>query len=517
MRAERRDLRRDLSPTQSAARTTLTSSTSARHSPTGSRLASPIGLALRAPQVRGRGSCRVGGGRRRGHEVEDALAAVALDDAAVHADLDEDLRPQAHLALAAPLVFGDGDGDALATARDRLVGGDHRRRQLGHQRRALLQGPVERRACLDQLHVELGAFPDDFLFRGLERGLGRLEPRRQFIGLEHLLEHLVFQPLHLALRRLDLVLHGGIFAVGLHFHQLVFVAGEAGVEGGEVFLERAPVGLVRGLFFLSRGDRASGTLQLLVERLLRLGNRCLRLARVRRLRVQGLQADQAFEIWVHLGNCTTLSRAGCRRARCSVRCRVLACRVPRAVCRVQGANGGRLPRKIPVGCIHDTSWLPDFARLGIAPGDTVDGARLGARRRRGRWRPGSDSPRAQGCSDDRRHADDVRELSCALRRGRPRKSEPGAGTRADGEASGLRSAHRAIRSATTGRSSSSFARIRVRGERVTWRASSSGAGTPPHLHFEAAVELRLRPRLGARSVRRSSTARSCCSAAITTR
>ena len=88
------------------------------------------------------GSGRLGRRRRRRHVVEDALAAVALDDAAVQADLDEHLRPQAHLALAAPLVLGGDHGDALAAARDRLVGGDHRRRQLGDQRRALRQRPL---------------------------------------------------------------------------------------------------------------------------------------------------------------------------------------------------------------------------------------------------------------------------------------------------------------------------------------------------------------------------------------
>ena len=67
------------------------------------------------------------------------------------------------------------------------------------------------------------------------------------------------------------MLHGGVFAVGLHFHQLVFVARKAGVEGGEFFLEGAAVGLVGSLFVLGRGDRASGTLQLLVERLLGFG------------------------------------------------------------------------------------------------------------------------------------------------------------------------------------------------------------------------------------------------------
>ena len=61
-------------------------------------------------------------------------------------------------------------------------------------------------------------------------------------------------------------------------------------------LVRAAVGVIDGLFVLGRGDRASGALQLLVERLLGFRDGRLSLARVRRLRVQGLQADQAIEI-----------------------------------------------------------------------------------------------------------------------------------------------------------------------------------------------------------------------------
>ena len=90
----------------------------------------------------------------------------------------------------------------------------------------------------------------DLLLGRLHAGFGGLQRGADLVAADHQFQHDVLDPLHLALRRFDLVLHRVVFAVGLHFHQLVFVAGEAGVDGGEVFLEGAAAGLVGGLLLV---------------------------------------------------------------------------------------------------------------------------------------------------------------------------------------------------------------------------------------------------------------------------
>ena len=87
---------------------------------------------------------------RRGDEVEDARAAVALVQAVVAADLVEALRAQAHVARRAEPVARFRHREAAAAVRDAFE--DHHRlaRDLGHDRLA-------RRAVLLQLAGSQGA------------------------------------------------------------------------------------------------------------------------------------------------------------------------------------------------------------------------------------------------------------------------------------------------------------------------------------------------------------------------
>ena len=59
--------------------------------------------------------------RRRRHEVEDALAAVALDDGGVATDFVEDLRTKPDVTDGAESVAGFGERLALAAVRNAVV------------------------------------------------------------------------------------------------------------------------------------------------------------------------------------------------------------------------------------------------------------------------------------------------------------------------------------------------------------------------------------------------------------
>ena len=78
---------------------------------------------------------------------------------------------------------------------------------------------IDRRLQLGVLGGHRLALGVGRLLLGGEVGFRLLQRRGQLVGLEHPLEHLVFESLDLALRVGDLLLDGGILDVGLHRHR----------------------------------------------------------------------------------------------------------------------------------------------------------------------------------------------------------------------------------------------------------------------------------------------------------
>ncbi len=190
------------------------------------------------------------------------------------------------------------------------------RRNLRGQRASFRERLLEHRVRRAELPVEIGPLAGDVLFGRLQRRFRRLERRAQVVRRHHQLQHLILDALDVALRRLDLVLHRVVFAVGLHFHQLVFVAGEAGVDGGEVFLEGAAAGLVGGLLLVGSGHRGARPIEFLVEGALCFRDAALQPSCLRGARVERLEADQSVQIWVH--SLRTIAH-GCSKVRASPR------------------------------------------------------------------------------------------------------------------------------------------------------------------------------------------------------
>src|SRR2546427_8472182 len=84
-------------------------------------------------------------------EIENALTAVALDDAVVAAHVVEHLRPHADVADRADGVARLGDGDAVALLRHEIEGGERGRVERLRERLPFAAHALER-------HVQLGRF-----------------------------------------------------------------------------------------------------------------------------------------------------------------------------------------------------------------------------------------------------------------------------------------------------------------------------------------------------------------------
>ena len=101
---------------------------------------------------------------------------------------------------------------------------------------ACVNDALNRRELLRELLL-LGV---DLLLPRRQRRLGALGVGGDRVGLEHALEHLLFDSAEIGLRGGDLVLHRLVFAVGLDGGELIFELGETALIDGDVFLERAP-------------------------------------------------------------------------------------------------------------------------------------------------------------------------------------------------------------------------------------------------------------------------------------
>src|SRR5688572_19732895 len=166
-------------------------------------------------------------GRRGRHVIEDALAAVALDDAVVVPNLLEDGRTQAHVAHGTEAIpRRRRDGDALADARHLLERGQQPGVDLLEQRGARLGRALQRR--LDDrelvgqpflLGVDLLAACGECRFRLLHVGVDR-------VGFDHPRDHLLLDAAEVLLRGLDFMTERLVFAVGLHRRLLVPELGE---------------------------------------------------------------------------------------------------------------------------------------------------------------------------------------------------------------------------------------------------------------------------------------------------
>ena len=136
-----------------------------------------------------------------GHGVEDALAAVALNDFGAAQDVVEYLRTQPHVTDRADAVARFGDGDAVTALGDRLEDSEHLLVQRGDDHRALGDDPLERRFQLGVLGGHLLAVGVHGLLLRRQFRVGALRLRGQLVGFEHALEDLLFERLDLALRR----------------------------------------------------------------------------------------------------------------------------------------------------------------------------------------------------------------------------------------------------------------------------------------------------------------------------
>ena len=106
--------------------------------------------------------------------------------------------------------LGDGDAVALAArpARRSRAAACRARRRARRARRRCARATACSSACSAVIALPVGV---DRLLLGGELGFGRLERRRQLVGLEHPLEDLVLERLDLGLREGDLLLDGVVF------------------------------------------------------------------------------------------------------------------------------------------------------------------------------------------------------------------------------------------------------------------------------------------------------------------
>ena len=220
-------------------------------------------------QVRWRSTVRVARrtqcvafGWARRDVIEDALAAVALDDLVVAQDVVEDLRPEADVADRADAVAGFGDRDAVAAPRDELEDREHLLVERGDDRRALAGDALERapsaRRAPPPSPCGRRRRPSA---RAASSASARLTRRGQLVGLDHPLEDLLFERLDLALRERDLLLDGVVFLVGLHRHRLFAELRQAALVDGDVLLDRAARVLVVGQRAASRSPGARARLR----------------------------------------------------------------------------------------------------------------------------------------------------------------------------------------------------------------------------------------------------------------
>jgi hypothetical protein len=95
------------------------------------------------------------------------------------------------------------------------------------------------------------------------------------------------------------VLHSGEFLVGLHRHQLIFVLGEPGLDGGDLFLDVAARSGRGGDAIFDRLNGGGSSRAARFERLLDGGNVGDTAPRAVCGRVELLQVDQMLKVRQH--------------------------------------------------------------------------------------------------------------------------------------------------------------------------------------------------------------------------
>src|SRR6185312_3808984 len=141
-----------------------------------------------------------GCGNRRRNEVQDPVAAVALDDLIVPADVVEHLRPHAHVTDDADAVLRFGDRDAVAAVRDQFERREHLRRERFRHVGALGGELLERPCHVRGFGGQRLLLRVDFFLLGGQIRVRALHGRGQFVAFEHLLQDGVLGGFHLGLR-----------------------------------------------------------------------------------------------------------------------------------------------------------------------------------------------------------------------------------------------------------------------------------------------------------------------------
>src|SRR5439155_330257 len=132
-------------------------------------------------------------------EIENALTAVALDDAVVAAHVVEHLRPHADVADRADVVARLGDGDAVALLRHEIEGGERGRVERLRERLPFAAHALERHGQLGRFVLQRFAVGFHGFLLVCQRLFGALGRRVQLVGLDHQLEDLGLDRLDLAL------------------------------------------------------------------------------------------------------------------------------------------------------------------------------------------------------------------------------------------------------------------------------------------------------------------------------
>ena len=159
----------------------------------------------------------------------------------------------------------------------------------------------ERRAQALELGGHGAAVGIGRLLFGRQLAFGPLGRGRQFVGFDHPLEDLVFERLDLALRKLDFLLDGVIFLVRLYGHRRFAELGEPALMDGHLFLDRAAGGLIFRQPLFGGRDVLARRFEPGLEGLLALRFFGEPAPGVVRRRVEFLQRDDGFEVFIHVG------------------------------------------------------------------------------------------------------------------------------------------------------------------------------------------------------------------------
>ena len=232
-------------------------------------------------------------------EIQDALAAVALNDAGVAADVVEYLRAKADVTDGAEAVFRFCDADTLSALGNLLERRERAAIDLGGEPLTCARRLVQIRLERGHLCVERAALGSNLLLDGFGLGFSLLQLGAEVVGLHHDVENPILSCADVGLCRFDFVQHRGVFTIGLHLEQLVLVLGQPRLYGGDFLFIGATLLLSRGQPRFDAGQGVAHRLKAGVEHLGAIGVLRNSAAGIFCSAVELLKLDEAFEILVH--------------------------------------------------------------------------------------------------------------------------------------------------------------------------------------------------------------------------